>query len=467
VALKKITQKIKYPIFWEITGFFILIVLVNIFLLPHDPGFRDLQKYAVNPFIFLILLTVVRYGTLWGYYATIISALYFAFTPPYGISHFFERLPMVALYFILLLIFGRIHDNFASRIKRLEEEIEETKTKFRQLNEQFEVVSFLKDNYERKILTRPTTMADLYKDAERMSSLDPDALYTEMLEVIKKYTEAQKCSLYLLEGNKLILKNFSGYEDFDSKPRLSLDIAESPYSIVLEKKELVSIKQEGYKEAILTRIPIFTGPLKNGEGDMLGIITIDAISMLKFNPITRKTFAMLCDWASKALENAIMYKETEGRRIIDPDLQIYRFHYFALRLEEALFQVQRKKTPFAFLMIEILNWDKILEKYKKATLKFTARILGQNLREFDILARSEKENEFLLLLPDSPKEGVESLVGRISKQVETFNLKPFEENYAFRLQVRYSADQTEGKSIETLIAGVQRNTATQIIIPLQ
>ena len=182
-------DKVKLPPFWEITVLSLILVGVNFLFFRNDPGYHNI---ALNPFLFLLLLTVVRYGMRWGYYAVGISLLYYMLTPPYSLTSFLTRFPEVVLFLSLLLIFGVIQGGYARKIKTLEEKVQEEEERYRELNERYEVISFLKENYEKKILTQTTTMADLYGDARNMQVLDTVELYNEIHIILQKYVESEK-----------------------------------------------------------------------------------------------------------------------------------------------------------------------------------------------------------------------------------------------------------------------------------
>ena len=445
-------DKVKLPPFWEITVLSLILVGVNFLFFRNDPGYHNI---ALNPFLFLLLLTVVRYGMRWGYYAVGISLLYYMLTPPYSLTSFLTRFPEVVLFLSLLLIFGVIQGGYARKIKTLEEKVQEEEERYRELNERYEVISFLKENYEKKILTQTTTMADLYGDARNMQVLDTVELYNEIHIILQKYVESEKSSLYILEGNSLKLKSCGGYGDKE-KPREEISISESPFDMVFERKDLVSINETQFKETIISDLPVYSGPLKNSDGEIVGILNVNNISLLNFNRVNKNLFSLICDWSSKAIENALSYKIAEGRRIITTGTQIFKYQYFLMRLEEAYLASKETDTVFVFFLIEIQNWEKVLTEHKKSVLKFVARIIQQNMREFDVLAHFEKDYEFALLMTGPSDEEVKLFTDSVRAQVELFALKPFGDNSALKLKISYTGDFKSSKNLDEIIFGIRK-----------
>lgn len=451
--MNNIKKYVTNPVFLEITAAAIVLVAINVALFPRDPGFRGLLAWLpIHPFIILILLAAVRYGTGWGLYAAILSTAYFLIVPPLTMADLAIRLPGVATFFALLLIFGQIHDRFAGKISDLTRQHEESEKKYQTLNENFELTSFIKENYEKKLLTQTTTMADLYKDAEKMQVLEIDELHGEITGIARKYLEAEKCSLYMLEGGGLVLKSHRGYEKSDAPPPAGLDLRDEPYRLILEEKKMVSINEAQFKETVISNIPVYSAPLIDNRDNVIGIINVDALSMLKFNATTRQAFLLISSWASKALDNALAFRESESRRIIDPEFGIFRSNYFLARLTEALQNARDTGARFTFMGAEIQDWDKIPEKNRKGTYKFVSRIIAQSIRDYDILAKSRKENELWILMPGASKEGVEKFIQKLGGEMSTINLKPFGDETGLRLRISHGDDFSKATGSAEIIA---------------
>jgi len=452
-TIKKVRDRTKYPVFWEINIFAFFLIVINIFLFPSDPCYVNIHSIAINPFFLFILFIVFRYGPDWGFYAVIISTLYFILVP--GINSISYRLPDIVVFFIILLFLGPLQAKYVRKIKELEEELQQSDSKYRELNERYEINSFLKDNYERKILTQTSTMTDLYQDAKDMQNLELDGLYKEIPEIVMKYTEAEKVTLYILEGNVLCLKSYTGYYDYEEAPKDRIEIIESPYSMVFEKKELFSITQEKFKDTVISDIPVYIAPLKKSDGDISGVLNINTISFLKFNRVTEKIFLLLSYWCSRAIENAMSYKISEGRIIIRPDTQIFKYEYFSMRLEEAFLAAQSTGVDFIFILVKILDWQKLPAAKEPSVLKFVSRIIGEYIKDFDLFAHFEHEWEFAVLKHKIKDDNIDDFISAIQKKMEHFILKPFEDASVLKVKIVYSSDFSCKKSLDEIISEIR------------
>jgi len=457
----------KRSVFWEITAVLIILITANIALAPRDLGFLELQRYAVNPFLVVILLATVRYGTYWGYYATIASSLYILLTPPYSVSGLLLRTPVVALFFAMLLLFSQLQEKYAARIKRLESEIDEGKKRLAELNQSYEVTLFLKDTYEKQILTQTRSMADLYRDAQKMYVLEKDALFTEVLNLVKKYVEAQRCSLYTVSGSEMHLVCHLGYQEYDEKPRTVIPLDDEPYRIVYETREMVAITEEQFKQSLLSHFPVYSCPLRTSDDQIMAIVNVDSISLLKYNQISKKTFSLLCEWSSKAVENVVSYNTIESKRIMDPELKVYRYHYFFLRLDEAVQNARATGEDFTLALIEINRWDRIVERYQTPVLKFTARMLAQQARAFDLLALSEKDNQLFLLMAGISLQELAELERKLSAQMKTMTIRPFSDESELSLEIRLVGDFKDKSSAHQILSEIHGPSCRRVTIPLQ
>jgi hypothetical protein len=452
-TVKKLRNKTKYPVFWEINIFALILIVINIILFPSDPGYAKIHSIAINPFLLFILFIVFRYGTNWGFYSVIISTLYFIIMPPHVINLY--RLMEIVVFFVILLFLGPLQTVYVKKIKKLEEDLQESDSKYRELNERYEINSFLKDNYERKILTQTSTMTDLYQDAINMQNLELDGLYKEIPKTVIKYLEAEKVTLYMLEGDLLHLKSYAGYYDDEEPPKNRIEIRKAPYNIVFEKKEFISISQEKFKDTVIYDMPVYISPLKKSDGEIFGVLNVNTISFLKFNRVTERIFLLLSDWCSKAIENAMSYKISEGKRIVRPDTQIFKYEYFSMRLEEAFLTSKNTGVDFILVLIKILDWQKLPPAKEISVLKFVSRIIGEHVKDFDLLAHFEHEWEFAVLKHKIKDDNIDDFISAIQTKMAHFSLKPFEDNTVLNVKIVYASSFSTVKSLDEIISEIR------------
>ena len=100
---------------------------------------------------------------------------------------------------------------------------------------------------------------------------------------------------------------------------------------------------------------------------------------------------------------------------------IYNRRYLDTRLKEEFIRFERKRIPFAFLMMDLDNFKPVNDTYGHqfgdVMLKEVADTCSRIIRGSDTLARFGGE-EFCIILPDADEEGAKSFSERIRKSIE-------------------------------------------------
>jgi GGDEF domain-containing protein len=411
----------------EVIGIVAIISIIDLFFFQKN---LESQKILVNPshlFIFVVSLITIRYGMWWGIFSSTLVSLFYIFISINSSIEIHDFFSTMSALFIPTLVFGVIQAKYVNSFREQEKNIHEMEKREQQLLTDYAMTSFLKTDYERRILIQTAKLSEFYKDALELQDLTEEALYQKIIWLVHKYVEADKCSLYLVEDEALGLRASFGYEAAEERLQEKVAFYIEPYNTILKTHRVIDINDDIYNREPVSYTPIFSGPLKAKNGEILGVISVDVLSMLKFTTVNRKIFESLCDWGARAIENARMYRSCESRRIIRNDTGLYTYPYFKLRLEEALLSSKKTDTSFSLLVINIDKWDSVADSRKDATLKFISRIVQQNIREFDVLAHFERENQLAVLFPQLESDKMDRIVDKIEFQVRKFRFKPYED----------------------------------------
>jgi diguanylate cyclase (GGDEF)-like protein/PAS domain S-box-containing protein len=244
--------------------------------------------------------------------------------------------------------------------------------------------------------------------------------------------EAQKCSIMFVdeEREELYLKAAAGFED---KPELErIKIKDSRAAKVVEDGHPVLVKgvssdtmQDVYAAYSFMMVPI------RRDGKTIGVINVaDKRSHLdgsgSFNEIDLK---ILCDIAREvavALENVRFYKELQFLTTTDPITNIHNYRHFSASLDYEIKRLKRFSGELSLLMIDIDDFKSYNDQFGHpagdSLLKEIGRIIQSNLREVDILCRYAGD-EFVIVLPETKKDGSMILAERIRKAVEEAKFK--------------------------------------------
>lgn len=135
-------------------------------------------------------------------------------------------------------------------------------------------------------------------------------------------------------------------------------------------------------------------------------------------------------------ENAHLLEQVQKLAIIDPLTEIFNRRFFFDVANREIVRSMRYHNPFSVIMIDLDKFKLINDTYGHpagdAVLKEIVRLIKQNLREIDTLARYGGD-EFIILLPETGLVGGQKVADRIMKAGDQANylFKDFEIPIAF------------------------------------
>ena len=135
-------------------------------------------------------------------------------------------------------------------------------------------------------------------------------------------------------------------------------------------------------------------------------------------------------------ENAQLLEQVQKLAIIDPLIEIFNRRFFFDVANREIVRSMRYHNPFSVIMIDLDKFKQINDTYGHpagdAVLKEIVRLIKQNLREIDTLARYGGD-EFIILLPETGLVGGQKVADRIMKAGDEacYLFKDFEIPIAF------------------------------------
>ena len=185
---------------------------------------------------------------------------------------------------------------------------------------------------------------------------------------------------------------------------------------ILDKKELISTFSKELKNNC------FKFELEGEDGEALETVT-KSNNVLKDMPFFAKLLRL-------SLERIKLYNKLQKLSMYDSLTKAYNRRYFMVRYEEEFQRAKKLKLNVAFLMIDVDCFKKINDTYGHlvgdAVLREIARIIRENIREIDFLARFGGE-EFSVVLPETDKTSAIMAAERISSRVSGERIKVFDE----------------------------------------
>ncbi len=138
------------------------------------------------------------------------------------------------------------------------------------------------------------------------------------------------------------------------------------------------------------------------------------------------------------LERTKLYDELQELSTLDSLTKVYNRRYFMGRYKAEFERAAKFKLNLAFLMFDIDYFKKINDTYGHlvgdAVLREVARIIRENLREIDFLARFGGE-EFSVILPETDKASAIMAAERISAKISRERIMVFDEILSVNVSV--------------------------------
>jgi len=156
------------------------------------------------------------------------------------------------------------------------------------------------------------------------------------------------------------------------------------------------------------------------RGRTIGVVQVINRQGGKFTPADLQLLLTLVEPCAIAIENAILFQRTEQLTITDDLTKLFNSRYLNLYLSREIKRCKRHGIPLAVIFLDLDGFKSVNDQHGhlagSATLTEVGTILGQAVRESDILARYGGD-EFVVVLPETPAPGALVIAERIRKAI--------------------------------------------------
>ena len=428
----QITKSIKDNAWTEIILGYALLVVVNFFLFRKEMGYVGVNPH---PYWIIILLLATRYGYKAGLWSGLTGAiLYLVLSQGQKLSMDvmtdFEMLifkePL--LFIVVGGVIGEIREIQKRVHAELVEDYEELKKTHDTLKTHYSALSEAKQELDGTIISQKDTISTLYDAAQALRSLKENDVYPAVLGLLKNYIGAEAASIYAWHDNNLKLKGSIG-DDRIERPQ-SAETDAGMMGLAIKAGKLVSIKavmaheeNRGYLQSGI----LICAPIIDTTGKLYGVINVEKLPFVKFNPLTLRMTSLIADWCGSALENATIFQDVKDRDITDEATGAHSSAYLIKRLNEEFQRARRYKTPLSVMIVDLVGFNDFLDEKKDEIMSITSQIIQKMVRGVDLLFRVTTPGRYVLLLPNTDLAGARILNGKLLQEVEAFKFQVTED----------------------------------------
>jgi hypothetical protein len=280
----------------------------NLLLAPDDPGF---VSWSPHPTLWITLLILIRYGVVAGLLAAGLSVATYAglllaladvptflhfMAPPYST-------PVVALV-PATVIFGVLVQRHIDRLALAENTAQGLASENQQIKQEQARLRDVNVELAGKVVGAGETLASLYRYAKTLNVDNVEKIYQGLTLMLREVVKADAVSVWSVSpsGEMTIAARLGS-----DRGRRQLQIDQKTAGLF--GPEGVLAVHELPPEMRTPDMPPLVGRITAGRGGGLhAYLTIDKLPFVRYSPETIRLFAMVVDWASASVGNALAFQ---------------------------------------------------------------------------------------------------------------------------------------------------------------
>ncbi len=373
-------------------------IFIVFFYLVSD--FNDVVAYKEMALIVLTVITLFS-GTLSGLVSLLVMTLGL-----YILKDIFDE-KLFLKFLIFVLIFGEFHFHWLRRNRKILEEKEYLKQKFRSLSNAFFTLKMSHDQLEKGYLLKPVTLRSVLIDLAQ--SPDDEKNIPHLFQTFQEAFSVHTASYFRLDSDANVLETFRYEENaktmYDKEHRMIDKALLTKKSVFLAESSIELLE----KEPILAVLPIL-----DRDEKIIAMAVIEEMDFLSFNKDNILKIQILLEYFEDEIaNNKKLQREKETSSFQGMDATFYSE---VLRLDK----MQRHHNVQSSLLIVKTDKDAV-----KLTMdNFTMR----KMRFMDMITTLEIENTlfYLFLLPFEDIAGANGFKQRLRMELESYSKEDYE-----------------------------------------
>jgi len=284
----------------------------------------------------------------------------------------------------------------------------------------------------------------LYDASSRISrTIEIEELYQIIFDLMIQETGATRGFLYVVdqeqgESNIILSEGFDPEvnEGLDRKmfEELQEELAHLSEPFIPDHPLATTVKYRSSSDPVQSSLFI---PLKN-KNELAGVVAFfDTERTGAFGNEALRVGSFLCEHASTALENAMLYSQAKILTITDDLTNVFNYRYLNNILDRELVRAQRLNSSMSVLFLDLDSFKEVNDQHGhllgSKILVELAGLLKGAVRKVDAVARYGGD-EYIVVLTDTNSKGAMIVAERIRQMVEDYTFTE-SEGYPIKLTV--------------------------------
>jgi len=444
------------------------VLLYNLLSGSQDPGYRSVHPH---PFWVVILLISVRYVFKESMLSAALAALsysYFVVFPADAVFHFsalslFSDFKEPLLFLIVAGFISGYTQHLLERTYVLRRQVRARDDEIAELGDRNRAAVQALRRLEGRIASELTSILDLFAELAHTKQMSPEQVKRGLLEVLVNYLRVEQAMYYDIERGQLRPRYAIGPDPDVTEVEREAFTPDRDRDFLLlgalETGEAIHLGQFTQQEDLdqYQGQSLLAGSLRSAAGDPIGLVSVERIPFIDYNPHTFKMFGTVLDWWSSVLDEALRLEELRAQSIFNQEAGLFNYHYFSSRIAQEFERTRRFALPMSLSLIRIERYAEV-RRDKVGDLRLTlARIVNQIISELEMAALYKTDELMAISFPIAMAEDAEKRVRAIVAQIEAFDFHPYQDP-ELPLQLTWAiADYEIGmNSHEELIARVEQ-----------
>ncbi len=366
------------------------------------------EKYSVlrtvDLFYIYIILMSLMFGVKQSILSVILSSGFFIFhsgmnaTTVVDVLVNIDSILKIAEYIFMGIVVGYSVDQYKARVHEKDLEYEYLENEYREIKEINDDNIIIKQEYERRLLNYKTSLPKLYSIISQLSVLEPEKIFSPMVNVIKDVMDTNTVSVYLMNNKSKyarLVVSLNAESVFHGNS-FNLDDFPKIKSTLYENEIFIGTQWDPNEPSLVA--PVFH------KGQCIAIIIINEMAFQTLTLYNINLFRTLTVLITSSIVKAIEYEEAIRANKYLEHTEILVEQEFKKLVD--IKKEEQKQGLSHFKLIHIDSKKPLLETYE------TIRNVFRNTDFFGV----NDKNQLFVLLGNTKQEDVKYVLKRLESK---------------------------------------------------